>query len=707
MTAVEAAEVAAPSHVRDDFVVHALLQRLGSKNTYNEVKEAVSSSPREATIEWASDAISGFGFICNSGSVKVPEITAELCPSLLLGKKGDLAILENVRGDEFTIFDGNKRKKRKLNKAEFKQWYSGQLLYAQPELEGHKTVKARLKALSPLKTLGTARFAWIAVAALLSNILGLSTSLFVMVVYDRVLPNQATQSLYALAIGVGFAVLFDTLLKGARSRIVERASVGADIAVNEDIFEQFIEVSNTKDRKSVGELASVMRDFEVYRDFMSSATILTLIDLPFVLVFVGVIYIIGGPLFLIPLICIPVILILILAVQPLLVRNSAAVSESAQSRQSLLVEVLGGLDALRVNGAFALMKRKFLTQSNFYAKASHQAKSYAQINGNTITIIQQISQVAIIVYGFHLFADQVITMGAIIATVILSGRALGPLAKVGQTLGRANAAFVARGNLKRFLSAARTHSDGVGSAIRNTQDVAVEISGATLRLSEMGRPLFNSLNLSIKKGEKVAIVGRTGSGKTSLVKMIVGLLKPEAGSVTINGSDIRQYPRADLFRAIGTVFQEPWLFAGTLRDNVGLGQDDCSEEHILGCLKAAGADFVGDGTTAALEFAIQDQGSNLSGGQKQAVMMARALAFKPALLLFDEPTSAMDGLTEANVIKHLSEQLDDRTLVIVTHKMPVVAMCDRVIVMDGGKFVGDGTKDAYFELLRKQSENKN
>ena len=525
MTAVEATELDAPTNVRDAFVVHALLQRLGSKNTYNEVKEAVSSSPREATIAWASDAISGFGFICNSGSAKVSEISAGLCPALLLGKEGDLAILENVRGDDFTIFDGNTRKKRKLNKAEFKQWYSGQLVYAQPELEGHKTVKARLKALSPLKTLGTARFSWIAIAALLSNILGLSTSLFVMVVYDRVLPNQATQSLYALAIGVGFAVLFDTLLKGARSRIVERASVGADIAVNEDIFEQFIEVSNTKDRKSVGELASVMRDFEVYRDFMSSATILTLIDLPFVLVFVGVIYIIGGPLFLIPLICIPVILILILAVQPLLVRNSAAVSASAQSRQSLLVEVLGGLDALRVNGAFALMKRKFLTQSNFYAKASHQAKSYAQINGNTITIIQQISQVAIIVYGFHLFADQVITMGAIIATVILSGRALGPLAKVGQTLGRANAAFVARGNLKRFLSAARTHSDGSGSAIRNTQNVAVEISSATLRLSEMGRPLFNGLNLSIKKGEKVAIVGRTGSGKTSLVKMIVGSAK--------------------------------------------------------------------------------------------------------------------------------------------------------------------------------------
>lgn len=700
-------EVEIPKKVaRDASIIQSLLRRLGSKNSHNEVLEAVSSSPRDLPLQWASDAISNFGFLCNSGRTKVSDISSALTPALILGKNDQFAILEEVRKDKFVIYESSTGKKRSLSKKEFKDWYSGLLIYARPALEDHKTVKARLKALSPLKTLGTTRFLWIAVAALLSNVLGLATSLFVMVVYDRVLPNQATQSLYALAIGVGFAILFDTLLKGARSRIVERASVSADIAVNEDIFEQFIEVSNTKDRKSVGELSSTMRDFEIYRDFMSSATILTLIDLPFVLVFVLVIYLISGPLFLVPLICIPTILIIILAIQPILARNSAEVSASAQSRQGLLVEVLGGLEALRVNGAFSLMKRKFLTQSNFHAKASHQAKSYAQINGNTITIIQQVAQVAIIVYGFHLFADQVITMGAIIATVILSGRALGPLAKVGQTLGRANAAHVARGNLKRFLSAARMQNDGSTSIIKNTENLAIEINNATLRLSEMGRPLFNDLNLKIKKGEKVAIVGRTGSGKTSLVKLIVGLLAPETGAVMVNGSDIRQFARADLFRTIGTIFQEPWLFSGTLRDNVALGQDDCSEEHIVECLKAAGADFIGEGAGSELEFFIQDQGSNLSGGQKQAVMMARALAFKPSVFLFDEPTSAMDGMTEANVISHLSNSLADQTLVVVTHKMPVVAMCDRVIVMDQGKIVGDGSKDAYFDLLRKRSEGK-
>ena len=704
MTDTDIIEAERPT--RDALIIYALLGRLGRKCTKNEVMEAVSSSAAENPLGWAADAISGFGFLCNSGNVKISAITSSILPALALGKNGQLIILEEIQEDRFSVYDSQNTEKKHLTKKEFEDWYSGQLINAQPALEDHNTIKERLKALSPLRTLGTARFLWVAVAALLSNVLGLSTSLFIMVVYDRVLPNQAIDSLYGLAIGVGIAILFDTILKGARSRIVARASVRADIAVNEDIFEQFVEVSNTKDRKSVGELSTVMRDFEVFREFMSSATILTLVDLPFVLVFVGVIYLIGGPLFIVPLICIPTILIIILAVQPILARNSAAVSASATSRQGLLVEILGGLEPLRANGAFAFMKRKFQTQSNFYAKANHQAKSYAEINGNIIQIVQQVAQVAIIVYAFHLFADQIITMGSIIAVVILSGRALGPLAKVGQTLGRANAAYVARGNLTRFLSAPRMRNSGATSMITNTENSAIELHNVTLRLSEMGRPLLNGFNLTIKKGEKVAIVGRTGSGKTSLIKVIIGLLTPETGSIMISGSDVRQYARADLFRKVGTVFQESWLFSGTIRDNVAMGQDDCSEQNIVDCLRAAGANFIGEGTSADLDFLIQDQGSNLSGGQRQSIMMARALAFNPDIFLFDEPTSAMDGLTESEVIASLSSNLGNKTLLVVTHKMPVVAMCDRVLVMDNGKLVGDGTKDAYFELLQKQLQQK-
>ena len=689
----------------NEVIVYALLGRLGQKSNLNQVREAISASPQRTPLGYASDALRGFGFLCSIGKVRISEINALTNSGLLLGKNGELAILEKAKENKFIIYGSREGRKNTLSEKDFRDWYSGKAIHVQPNSKDHKGIKSRLKALSPLRVLGAVRFTWVAIAALLSNILGLSTSLFIMVVYDRVLPNQAVQSLYALAVGVGFAILFDSILKGARSRIIEKASVNADNSVNEDIFDQFIEVSKTKDRKSVGELSVIMRDFEIYRDFMSSATILTLIDLPFVLIFVAVIYMVGGPLFLIPLICIPTILIGITVIQPVLARNSAAVSTAFQSRQGLLVEILGGLEAIRVNGGFALMKRKFLISSGQYAKATHQAKNYSQINGNTISIVQQIAQVAIVVYGFHLYQDQIITMGAIIATVILSGRALTPLAKVGQTLGRANAARIARKNLVEFLSTARASNDGLSSVIRNTDRLSIEVSNATLRLAEMGQPLFNGLNLSIKTGEKVAIVGRTGSGKTSLIKLVVGLLEPETGSVMINGSDVRQFSRADLFRTIGTVFQEPWLFSGTLRDNVGLGQQDCSDEAIISALKASGADFVGN-SSSDLDFRVQDQGKNLSGGQKQSIMMARALAFFPQLLILDEPSSAMDAVTESRLITHLKQSEASQTLLIVTHKMTLVDVCDRVVVLDKGKIIGDGTKEAYFKLLKKNSEKR-
>ena len=561
--------------------------------------------------------------------------------------------------------------------------------------------------ISPLGVIGSTAFFWIAIAALFSNILGLSTSLFIMVVYDRVLPNEATSSLYALAAGVILAITFDILLKRARTRIVERSTVNSDQTINQNIFDEFIESGGTKEQKPIGELASIMRDVEMYRDFMSSATILTLIDIPFAILFVGVIYLIGGPLCLVPLICIPLIVILILSVQPLLAKNSVTVSNSSQTRQGLLVEILSGLSELRVNGAFSIMRRKFLTKSDEYTKASQKAKSYAQVNENIINVIQQGSQVAVIVYGFHLFVSQDITMGAIIATVILSGRAIAPLAKVGQTLGRLNAALHARKNLIEFLTSPRL-SPNEKEAINSVSGAAIDIVNTTLNLSEFGRPIFNELSIKINKGEKVAIVGRSGSGKTTLVKMMLGLLKPETGTVLINGKDIRQYSRTHLFQTVGAVFQDPWLFSGTLRENVGLGHDLCDDRNIKDCLIDMGGIFGQSEESVDLDINISDQGKNLSGGQKQSVTLARALAFDPGILLLDEPTSGMDVKTEGFVIEGLKQTCKDKTLVVVTHKIALVSLCERVVVVEQGKIIWDDTIEKYIQLInRAKAKNDN
>ena len=559
--------------------------------------------------------------------------------------------------------------------------------------------------ISPLGVIGSTAFFWIAIAALFSNILGLSTSLFIMVVYDRVLPNEATSSLYALAAGVILAITFDILLKRARTRIVERSTVNSDQTINQNIFDEFIESGGTKEQKPIGELASIMRDVEMYRDFMSSATILTLIDIPFAILFVGVIYLIGGPLCLVPLICIPLIVILILSVQPFLAKNSVTVSNSSQTRQGLLVEILSGLSELRVNGAFSIMRRKFLTKSDEYTKASQKAKSYAQVNETIINVIQQGSQVAVIVYGFHLFVSQDITLGAIIATVILSGRAIAPLAKVGQTLGRLNTALHARKNLIDFLTSPRLYPNEK-EAINSVSSAAIDIVNTTLNLSEFGRPIFNELSIKVNKGEKVAIVGRSGSGKTTLVKMMLGLLKPETGTVLINGKDIRQYSRTHLFQTVGAVFQDPWLFSGTLRENVGLGHDFCDDRIIKDCLINMGGIFGQSEESVDLDINISDQGKNLSGGQKQSVTLARALAFDPGIILLDEPTSGMDVKTEGFVIEGLKQTCKDKTLVVVTHKIALVSLCERVVVVEQGKIIWDDTIEKYVQLIN-QAKAKN
>jgi ATP-binding cassette subfamily C protein LapB len=294
-------------------------------------------------------------------------------------------------------------------------------------------------------------------------------------------------------------------------------------------------------------------------------------------------------------------------------------------------------------------------------------------------------------------------MGAIIATVILSGRAIAPLAKVGQTLGRANTALQARQNLMSFLSSEfpdyRDDNTGIASS-----DDSIDIVNVTLKLSDLGRPFFNDLNVKIKKGEKVAIVGRSGSGKSTLLKLCLGLLTPETGTVIVNGKDVREYKRSGLFQTVGTVFQDPWLFSGTLRENVGLGYDNCDDEKICECLVAAGQIFGTDPDSIDLDFIINDQGKNLSGGQKQAVTLARSLAFDPKTMLLDEPTSGMDVKTEAVVIEGIKRLCSEKTMVIITHKVSLVSLCQRVIVMEQGKIIWDDTIEKYIELIKTQQK---
>jgi len=688
-------------------LVDRLLARFGRVAGKAEIDEAWYGAAADDTLERLLHVAGSFGLVAEARRGALRELGRDDLPLLVAGGEVGAVVLVATAGPEAVeLLPLTPGAPERMSPKTFESWARRGRAFHLHRIDdartagetaeaAHDNAVARLRALNPLRNLGVGRLGWVLIAAFLSNLLGLATSLFIMVVYDRVLPNKATESLYALAIGVALALLFDMVLRSAREGLVESATRQADARVTEDIFDQYVATSNLTSRKSVGELAVILRDFETYRDFMSTAMILTFVDLPFVLIFIAVIWSIAGLVFLVPLLALPIVILLVLSVQPLVARSAKAAARSAQTRQGLLVEVLSGLDALRVTGAYAMMKNRFLSQAGQHTYSTQRSRKYNTLVSTIVQLTQQVSQVAVIVVGFHLFVAQEITMGAIIAAVILTGRVMGPVARLGQTLARGNMALVAYRNLKAFLGTERRSQGGGAVALQGpgAAPPAIEISNVTLRLAEGGAALFNQLNLTIRRGERVAIVGRTGSGKSTLLRLMNGLSRPEAGVVLSGGVPVAAIPRAELHRRIGTVFQQPWIVSGTLFDNVAFGHADLDEAAARAALEMAG--LAGGEGSFALSMPIADQGANLSGGERQAVALARAFAFDPLIYLLDEPSSAMDQMFENRLIEQVQGRLKGQTFVIVTHKARMLDLCERVIVLERGRVIDDMPMSEY------------
>ena len=316
------------------------------------------------------------------------------------------------------------------------------------------------------------------------------------------------------------------------------------------------------------------------------------------------------------------------------------------------------------------------------------------------------SQVSVIVYGFHLFINQDITMGAIIATMILSGKTLAPLAKLAQTLSRANSALVARRNILTFLSQKRKNSVTDDAPFMNSTNNGIEVDNVTLRLSSGSRPILSQFTLKIKPNEKVAIIGKSGSGKSTLAKLICGLCEPEVGNVFVNGQEISSIDRSEMHFKVGVCFQEPWIFAGTIRDNIALGDSEISDEKIISSLLSAGGSSFGEDLANVLDGVCSDRGSNLSGGQKQVITLARSIVFDAPVLVLDEPTSSMDVSMEGEFISKFVADMAEKSVVLITHKPALLKICERVIVLEAGQIAWDGSINAYIELIQAQAKRK-
>lgn len=532
---------------------------------------------------------------------------------------------------------------------------------------------------------------YVVFATFFINLLGLALPLFVMNVYDRVIPNNSISTLWALVAGISIALVFDLILKVLRTSMIDNSGKRIDMTVSSRIFEHALDVRMEQQPKRSGELANHIREFESVRDFFSSGAIASIIDLLFVGVFLGFLYFIVGELALVPLLAVPVVLFAALVVQIPLGWSIRASQNASGNRHSVLVESVVGIETVKSIAAEGALQKRWDSSVAAAARAGASTRFWSSLAINFTMFAQQLVSVVVITWGVFLVAAGDITIGALVAANILAGRILAPLGGISATLVRAQQAFSALANLNAIMKLDRDNPKFAGKGT-TVDSGGLEFRDVEFSYPDQLTPALNGASIKITQGERVGIIGRVGSGKSTIGKLVSGLYSPASGGVLVDGTDTRHLDSAELRGRAIYVNQEAELFAGTIRENVLLANPDPGKK-LDHCLNAAGVTAFASRHPLGLEMQVGERGKLLSGGQRQAVAIARAMVAEPKILFLDEPTAHMDTVSEASFIKSFRSWLSpSTTLLIATHRSTLLDIVDRLIVIEDGKIVADGPK---------------
>jgi ATP-binding cassette subfamily C protein LapB len=532
----------------------------------------------------------------------------------------------------------------------------------------------------------------VALAAALINLFGIVTSLFTMTVYDRVIPNNATASLIALSIGLAIVIIFDFVLRTLRAYFADVAGASIDQDVGDTVFAKLLAFRLDRKAGSTGGLASLMRELETLRDFFASVTLTAIVDVPFILLTLIVIAIIGGVLVFVPLLMLPLVMIAAWATQPALDRLAAGSMMQAMEKQAVLVETIGGLETVKATGAGGLLSRRWSAAMARHSEISLRQRLVSAISVNAAVIANTISYAGVVVVGVGLIALGDLTTGGLIACSILAGRAVAPLGQIAQLLSRLNQTRTAYRQINGLME---TPSEGEATTplMLSKVEGRIEFRSVDFRYPGQSEKALSGVSFTISPGERVALLGRVGSGKSTVARLILGLYPPEDGLVLLDGTDLHQFDLSLMRRHYGVALQDNVLLSGSIRDNIRLDRKDIDDDELLRVARLSGThDFIGR-IANGYDLQLADRGESLSGGQRQSIALARALAGRPSVLIFDEPTSAMDAQTEATLLNQLEAETKGRTLILITHRPTMVRLVERVILLDQGKVVADGPRD--------------
>ena len=632
-------------------------------------------------------------------------ISSLTLPCILLLENNNACVLTAIAGDEVEVIFPESEIPSRVAVAELENEYINTAIFVR--------LRGRLdKRASELKLLNTKRWFWgnilrffpmyihVILASIVVNVLAIASPLFVMNVYDRVVPNHALDTLWVLGVGVMIAFGFDFLLKNLRGYFIDVAGKNADVLIASKLMQQVMGIQTAYKPDSTGSLANNMREFESLRDFFSSTTLLSIVDMPFLIIFILIVYLIGGPLSFIPIIAIPIVVLVGIGLQYPFQRFIEDGFKEATQKNALLVEIINGLETIKSNLAEGVMQRRWEKIVGMNAVSSSRSKALANFSITFTQLAAQLVSVGIIIFGVYRIAEGELTMGGLIACNILVGRAMAPLGAVAAVLTRLQQSRMALKSLDLLMQIPNERPEGKAYMHYEDLEPTIIFDQVTFQYPDAETLALSNLTLHIGKGEKVGIIGRVGSGKSTIGRLCQGLYHPQQGAVKVGGVDIRQMDIADLRGKIGYVSQDNYLFYGTIKDNITLGLPHADDRAILEAANAAGVmDFL-RAHPAGFGLQVGERGMNLSGGQRQAVTIARALLQDPDFLILDEPTSSMDNSTEMMFKRRLRGRIQNKTLILITHRFSMLSLVDRLIVVDAGKLVAEGPKEEVLTALR-------
>lgn len=703
-------EVPAPHHIAHDPLLGCLVVLTRLEHHPYSPETLIAGLPlldNKLTPQLFIRAAARAGLSAQIVSRPLEDIDPLVLPAVLLLKGRQACILvskDNVNGTVTLIQPESGEGHLTFPIEKVKESYSGYTIFTRPTYRFDLRTDEGFKEPPKSWFWGVIAATWkiyaeVIVASFFINVFAIASSLFVMNVYDRVVPNNAMDTLTVLAIGILVVFSFDFLMKMLRGYFIDIASKKSDVILSSNIFEQMMGIRMESRPESVGNFANNMQQFDAFRDFFTSTTISALIDLPFIIFFVIIIYMLGGYVAIVPVLAIPIVILAGLIIQKPL---DKAVKESYRysgQKHAMLIESLAGVETIKSLSAESPLQRKWEHAVGMGAKLGTKVRGLSLTAISFSVFIQQVAGVVVVILGVNKISEGEMTMGALIACTILTGRALAPLSQIAGLMTRYQQSMAALQSLDNVMKMPTDRLRGKTPLHRPVLTGDIEFRDVTFKYPRQAVPALSNVTFHITAGEKVGIIGRIGSGKTTIEKLILGLYSAKEGTVLMDGTEITQLDPASMRRNIGYVPQDLILFYGSVKENITYGAPFADDASILRAAKIAGVtDFVSK-HPQGFDMPVGERGEKLSGGQRQSIAIARAMILDPPILILDEPTNMMDNRTEELFKGQLLEHAKEKTLVIVTHKGSLLSLVDRLILMDGGRVIADGPRDLVLKAL--------